>query len=167
VSNIRLDVAVYKYKPVRGSSYIPLPPLIANKKACINVKNNDQECFKYSVLLHLHPGKNHERVSVLKNYHDFDAWKGTYPMNSPSFHAETLIDKLNCFSNLGMSDRLKEYTFYPWYVTDNILKSTDNLINLLLVQEKDNAHYVLIKSLPALVYSAYAGHGCQLMPLLF
>jgi len=167
VSNVRLDVAVYKYRPVRGSSYIPLPPLIANKKACINVKNNDQECFKYSVLLHLHPGKNHDRVSVLKKFHDFDAWKGSYPMKRadiPKFEKQ-----FNLSINVYAYEKTeKEYTFYPWYVTDNILKSTDNLINLLLVQEKDNAHYVLIKSLPALVYSAYAGHGAvNLCPCCF
>ena len=34
-----------KYNPLRGSSYVPLPMWIANKKACINVKNKDTKCF--------------------------------------------------------------------------------------------------------------------------
>ena len=33
----------------RGSSFIPLPDWVANKKACTNVKNEDDLCFKYSV----------------------------------------------------------------------------------------------------------------------
>ena len=36
--------------PTRGGSYIQLPKFIASKKACINIKNeNDDNCFKYSV----------------------------------------------------------------------------------------------------------------------
>lgn len=34
----------------RGSSYLPLPPNIANTKGCINVRNEDNECFKYAML---------------------------------------------------------------------------------------------------------------------
>lgn len=142
--NISLDISIYKYKPVRGSSYIPLPPIIANKKACINVQNKDQECFKYSVLLHLHPGKNHDRVSFLKKLTDFDDWKGTWPMKRddiPKFEKQ-----FNLSINVYAYEKTEnDYTFYPWYVT--------------VVQENDNAHYVLIKSLSALVYSAHAGHG--------
>ena len=37
-----------KYKPLRGSSYLPLPEKIKNKKkATINIQNkNDNECFR-------------------------------------------------------------------------------------------------------------------------
>ena len=34
------------YRPLKGSSYIPLPKELANKKAIINLKNTDKECFK-------------------------------------------------------------------------------------------------------------------------
>ena len=34
----------------RGSSYVPLPEWLANKKAIINPRNEDQECFKWSVI---------------------------------------------------------------------------------------------------------------------
>ena len=43
---------------MRGSSYIDLPPFIKNKKACINVGNKDNECFKWAILSALHPAKN-------------------------------------------------------------------------------------------------------------
>lgn len=39
-----------KYKPLKGSSYIPLPSNVARKRACINVKSNDLKCFQYAVL---------------------------------------------------------------------------------------------------------------------
>ena len=42
-----LNVSFYQLNLTRGSSYIPLPNRIANKKAVINPKNeNDEECFK-------------------------------------------------------------------------------------------------------------------------
>jgi len=36
-----------------------LPSIIANKKACINIKNNDEKCFLYSVIAHQDPPKHH------------------------------------------------------------------------------------------------------------
>jgi len=39
-----------RYNPTRGGSYIALPEWISNKKACINIKNEDNKCFKYSIL---------------------------------------------------------------------------------------------------------------------
>ena len=38
----KLDINTVTYKPLSGSSYIPLPQVLANKKAIINMKNNDQ-----------------------------------------------------------------------------------------------------------------------------
>ena len=34
---------------MRGSSYIELPAKVKNSKACINIKNEDNGCFKYCV----------------------------------------------------------------------------------------------------------------------
>jgi len=35
--------------PSKGSSYIPLPQKLAKKKAIINLKNEDNQCFKWAV----------------------------------------------------------------------------------------------------------------------
>ena len=37
-----------RYNPTRGGSYIDLPKWIADKKACTNIKNEDNKCAKYS-----------------------------------------------------------------------------------------------------------------------
>lgn len=42
-----LLVQVNKYDPLNGSSYIKLPNYLHKKKAIINVKNNDNMCFKF------------------------------------------------------------------------------------------------------------------------
>ena len=36
---IKLYLNVAKYEPLKGSSYIPLPKILANKKAINNIKN--------------------------------------------------------------------------------------------------------------------------------
>ena len=52
---VRLDVNTAIYKPLRGSSYIPFPSVLANKKAIINMQNQDDECFKWCVAKALNP----------------------------------------------------------------------------------------------------------------
>jgi hypothetical protein len=47
---IYLEVNINKMEIGNGSSYIELPREISNKKACINIKNNDQACFYWSVV---------------------------------------------------------------------------------------------------------------------
>ena len=38
-----------KYKPLQGKSYIQLPVELRHpKKGLINIKNNDNECFRWS-----------------------------------------------------------------------------------------------------------------------
>ena len=38
-----------KYNPTRGGKFIPSPKWVQNKKACINIQNEDNKCFKYSI----------------------------------------------------------------------------------------------------------------------
>ena len=42
----------------RGGSYIDSPKWLKNKKATINPKNNDDECFQYALTVALNYGKN-------------------------------------------------------------------------------------------------------------
>ena len=47
MQGIWIDIA--NYDPLEGSSDIPLPPELNNSmKGLINLKNNDDECFKWS-----------------------------------------------------------------------------------------------------------------------
>jgi hypothetical protein len=36
---LKLELNINRYSPLRSRSYIPLPPVLASKKAIINVKN--------------------------------------------------------------------------------------------------------------------------------
>ena len=54
-SNLRfkkvLSITIHydKYDPTMAGKYIELPEWIKFKKACINIKNKDQKCFKYCI----------------------------------------------------------------------------------------------------------------------
>ena len=40
--------------PTRGGSFLPLPKWVQSKKACINIQNEDNKCFMYSVQCGVH-----------------------------------------------------------------------------------------------------------------
>ena len=47
---------VILYKPMNGSSYMELPTDLRNtKKGLINIKNEDNECFRWCHIRHLNP----------------------------------------------------------------------------------------------------------------
>ena len=55
---------IVKYEPMKGSSYIELPQELRNSlKGLINIKNQDNECFRWCHIRHLNPQKEHsERI---------------------------------------------------------------------------------------------------------
>ena len=56
-SIVSFDINVDPYMPMRGTSYFPLPAKLAAKKAIINVKNEDNMCFKWAVTSAVFPRK--------------------------------------------------------------------------------------------------------------
>ena len=47
------------YIPLRGKTWVPLPKKLADKKAIINMKNEDNKCFLWCVLRLLNPSNVH------------------------------------------------------------------------------------------------------------
>src|ERR1700761_1397863 len=41
----KFEINTVVYKPLKGNSYFPLPAILANTKAIINMKNDDDECL--------------------------------------------------------------------------------------------------------------------------
>lgn len=66
---LHLEIHTVDYKPMRGSSHIPLPDFIMRKQAIINIQNKDEKCFLWSVLRYLYPAdKNEIRLTDLRQY---------------------------------------------------------------------------------------------------
>ena len=47
---LALDLHLLEFDPLRATSYIPLPACIQNRKAVINIRNNDEKYFLWSVI---------------------------------------------------------------------------------------------------------------------
>ena len=74
-----MDIDFHRLNLTRGSSYVPLPDWLMKKKAIINPKNSDMECFKWAVIAAMkweEVGNNPEIVSKLKRYEGEFDWSG-------------------------------------------------------------------------------------------
>ena len=62
IESHHLNIA--NYSPLKGSSYIELPPEIKKSKGLINIKKEDNECFRWCHIRHLNPqNKNPQRIT--------------------------------------------------------------------------------------------------------
>ena len=82
VENLTLHTVIWD--PIKASSYIKLPKELKNKKAIINMKNEDDKCFMWCVLRALNPkDKNAERVDkdLKSKEHTLNMDGITYPVD--------------------------------------------------------------------------------------
>ena len=70
-----LDVNFHQLNLMRGSSNLPLSDWLVRKRAIINPHNDEEECFKWSVIAVENVGmKNPQRVSSLRKFADNYDW---------------------------------------------------------------------------------------------
>ena len=147
---IQLEINITEYKPITGTSYIPLPDWIMRKKAIVSIRNDDNKCFLWSILRYLHPReKNDCRLTDLKPYEFSLNTKGiTFPMKVKDItNFEKLnpdLPGINVFSMDGTN------TIYP---LREISKNCSNTIDLFLYEKDGKYHYSLIKNLSRLIRS--------------
>ena len=161
---IKLVLHTTRWEPLYGSSYIPLDPYLANKKAIINMKNEDDKCFMWSVLRALYPkDKNAERIdNELKSKQDIINMKGIcYPV---SLQAVDRFEHLNpniSISILGYNNenlvhpiRISKYTGFEHDITLLLLKEAIKKENGI----EEKTHYTLVKNISALIASQINNH---------
>ena len=147
-----LDININPYNPLSASSYIELPGNLAEKKAIINVKNeNDNECFKWAVTSAVFPAKEHgERLSkqMRKDSEKF-VWTGIeFPVSLKQ------IDKFEKQNNYAINVFGYEKVVYPLRIS----KKKDQVINLLLIADEETNHYCWIKNMSRLLSSGINNH---------
>ena len=157
---INLTLHTAEWYPLSASSYIKLPKFIENKKAIINMKNEDDKCFMWCVLRALNPkDKNPERIDKdLKSKQDTINMKNIcYPV---SFRGIDRFEKQNpeiSISLLGYNENSKDW-IYPLKISE-YTKRKHNIV-LLLIKEvfegekgekEEKTHYTLVKNLSALI----------------
>ena len=140
---------IVKYKPMKGSSYIQLPSELRNSaKGLINMKNEDNECFRWCHIRHLNPQEKYpQRIKKTdKQYVEkLDYLNIDFPVSVKHYNK---IEKQNSINISVFGYENKEP--YPIYVSKE--KYEDHM-ELLLVTKNENKHYVLIKDFNKFMYN--------------
>ena len=141
-----LDVNFHQLNLTRGSSYLPLPDWLASKKAIVNPHNDDEECFKSSVITAKNEGmKDPQRISNLRKFMDNYDWSGLeFPVSIKD------IGKFETRNNISVNVLAVEGR--DIYIHRKGQR-TGRKINLLMVSEDGIQHYTVIKSLRRLLSS--------------
>ncbi len=142
-SSTIMYVQLAKWKPLKGGSYIPSPEWVKNNKSCVNVRNTDDQCFKWAILSALHPtDRNKERLSNYTPFEENYNWDG---IEFPTALEECARFEKN---NPGISINVYEIgdskaKTKPVYVAD---KELAKHIYLGLIEDQGKKHYVWIPS---------------------
>ena len=167
---IRCDIHSDKWAGVRigrcdrgAKAYFPLPKWLANKKACVNIQNEDDYCFKYCMEAGYNlPTFSPERVRHYLNRETFiyktapssptDESYMSFPFNGRS-KAMKEFERLNkhldisvsCFYATKKCKRSEDITVL--YKSNATIGPNTKKIDLLMVENEDGAlHWVLVNN---------------------
>ena len=137
------------YKPLNDSSYIELPTELRNsKKGLINMKNKDEECFRWCHIRHLNPQikyperikKEDKKMINELNYDGID-----FPLSQKHYNK---VEKRNSIriNVFGYEDGQP----FPIHISK---ETFEDQMNLLLITKDEKKHYVLIKDFNAFMHN--------------
>ena len=149
VHEIQLHMA--DYMPFRGSTFLKLHPHIKNKMAVVNVKSDDLECFKWSILSALHPAStNPQRVSHYQPYKDELNLTGMeFPISVDTISKFELLNPTISISVIGYEILTGgKVELFP---VRQMKEKKEQHITLLYWSEGEKSHYAWVKSLSRLL----------------
>ena len=134
-------INLVKYETLKGSSFIQLPTELRNSaKGLINLKNNDNECFRWCHIRHLNPqDRNPQRIKKSdREYIDRLDYNGIeFPVTIKQYNKIEKKNEVN-INVFGYEDKQP----YPIYVSK---EKYENHMEILLITKDEKKHYVLIK----------------------
>ena len=154
---LHMDIGFHRLNLTRCSSYVSLPDWLMKKKAIINPRNSDMECFKWAIITAMkweEIGNNTERISELKRYENEFNWEEIeYRV---SFKDINKFEKNNKISvNILAIENRKIYICRKG-------RDYDRNVNLMLISDVENPnkkHYVAVKSLSRLLSNQKNEHN--------
>ena len=138
-SKIQHQLVILEIAPCEGSRYFPLPKELRNPmNGLINIQNEDNECFRWCLVRYLNK-KNPEKIrNVDKEFAEQLNFKGIKFAVHKKGYA-----KAGKQNNISINIfRYKDETPYRIY---NSKQSFEKYVDLLLLSNSKNSHYVLIK----------------------
>ena len=145
-----------QYTPLRGSSYIKVPKYLEDKKAIINMKNDDDKCFLWCVLRALNPvEKNKERIdrTLKSKINTLNMKDIKYPITLQDIKKFESLNSNIPISVLGYNEEDK---VYPLRNSDNM--NREHEIVLMLIEKDGVKHYCLVKNVSRLLSSQVSNH---------
>ena len=146
---------VVQYQPLAGSSYIKMPEDLRNR-SLINLKNNDNECFRWCHIRHLNPQKtNPQRIKQEDREY----------IKNLNYSGITFPVTINQYNKIEKQNDININVFYYYYKKIfpiySSKESNKDELNLLLLTKKEGQHYILIQDFNKLMHNITKHHGVK------
>jgi len=139
-----LDIHTVRCQPLKGGSWIPLPQFLSKKGALINMKNKDDQCFKWCVTSFLNPVSTNHPLRITN-----DLREKAENLNFDEIEFPVSLKDNNKFekNNPGISVNVsgfdnKNKTVYPLRISK--LTEREHKVNLMLLENFGKKHYCLV-----------------------
>eukprot|EP01048_Picozoa_sp_COSAG05_P018477 COSAG05_NODE_2710_length_2741_cov_1.654807_2_plen_702_part_01 len=151
---LTMEMHIARYRPLKGSSYLPTPPQLQVKKAIVNVQNKkDNECFKWAVLSAMFPASKHsDRLNKYTEHESKLDWTGfKFPVkviDIGKFESRNniAINVYGCDENSGV------------YIMRKSKLICEKHIDLFLIESDTHNHYTWIKHFSRFAHVPSDGH---------
>ena len=171
---LHLDFLVLNYRPLCGSSYIPLPLSLKKcRQTILNIKNlNNDRCLELCIAACIFkeeiardctvnkfraadPRRYMSHVSRISSKRSYDS---TLNLNTSFKDIDNIESKNSCLSiNVYYFDE-KQKSIFPLRISKRQASDSIKAINLLFLQENSKTHYALIKNLQGLCKPMHTKH---------
>ena len=119
----KFDIDMFETKALRGSSYIPTPEKYSNPKCgLVNIKNEDQECFRWCMLYHQSDKHKHvQNITSLKKIED------KYDYTGIEFPAD--------YNDVTNFEELNKVSIFAYSISEKYQKTEKYRIRLLCLNK--------------------------------
>ncbi|CAG8505748.1 17406_t:CDS:2 [Cetraspora pellucida] len=149
------SIEIANFNPIGPTAYIPLPEtLLKRNNGIINIQNDDDWCFGWSVLGALHPVKVHPERNL---HHLYGAFMEELNMDDILISVPVLTPVYKKFEENNPEISLYVYEWHNHnecfefrYVSER-RGDEYKQVNLLVITEEERSHYCIIKDLHKLI----------------
>ena len=167
---LKLTIKLSRNRPLRGSSYLPLPEGLKGKRSIINIKNKtDDLCFAWMVLRQTYPKKKDQHLigDLREHFNEFN-WDGiefptpccekTFKKYENNNSVSVAVYGHEVYTKLVKGEEVEKIRIIPLYVPTERRKE---IYYAFFHKNEDGTkwHYDPITSLRGLVYGQVRSHN--------
>ncbi|MCG7869684.1 MAG: DNA polymerase, partial [Candidatus Thiodiazotropha taylori] len=140
---VKLEIHTVIYKPLGGSTYLPLPKSLALGQSILNIQNQDDKCFLYCLVASVHPAITEPELP--EHYYPYVGEVNmsgiTYPVTLQQMNK---VENQNPCISINVF-AYEDKTIVPLRITEKLQRA--HHANLLWLTCEGKSHYCLIKNL--------------------